>query len=276
LGLAELIDDGTIPQLYKAKAIEIQNWISQHGDECIAGFVDTVEHAQVLAATWKLPNSGPWAPDITDVYVTIDSAHISNVSSPSDGPTTCDDLSDNNGIFFSDHSARPLTTIYEARLGAGHGTLTGPVYVGAPITGTGDFASRSTNCTGLNCSTAGFSVDGNSWAIDHLELRGDGPLTVTNGIATGVLTDVRLELYAQARGSAMTAGASTYTVPVGAAYFIAVGHDGDDTVTLPVKNSTPIVGTLDQGVWSLEPFELAYQDDLGNTWTLTVSATNWL
>lgn len=279
-GLKTLIDEGTVPLVFRPKAKKVQNWIAENTSACIAGFVDTHANATLLQATWNLPDDGPWTPTLDDVYVKIDYASAASVYRPEPGTELCNSLHDNNDKLFADLSGTPLPNSYKVELDEADGDLLGPVYGGSRISGAGDFASLATSCSDPYCSIASFSDDSTtgSWAIDRMVLYVDGPLVVSNGVSNETITDGRIELYKQAHGTiTYVGGVFEYTIPAGAAHFLVVGASSGDVATLPLPNTTDITATLlSNGVWLFDPFEIEYVDDLSNTWTLTVNASEWL
>ena len=277
-GLETRINDGTVPVAVKGKAVEIQKWIALRTTECMDALEaeDEFGAPDWLGSTWDLPNNGPWAPDVSDVYLTIYWAEIEDVYLPEE-PEICHSLHDNDTNVFTDQSSTPLINAYPVELDEADGDLLGPIYGAGRINGSGDFASLSTSCSDPFCSTASFSVGSSSdFAIDSMVLYADGPLVVTNGTLAETVTDVRIELYEQALGFATCVTSCTYTVLAGDAHFVVVGVNGGDDATLALPNSTNITATVSGGVWSLDPFEIEYVDDLSETWTLTVNSSEWL
>jgi hypothetical protein len=246
IGLEQLVKSGRVPLTYRAKIIAIQNYLALHTTTCIRELVDTHALPDYLTARWDLPNNGPWAPLLRDAYVTIDLAAIFGVHAPTRGPTQCVDLNDNNARFFNDESAAALATTHTVNLDEGD----------------------------ADTSTASFSEDheGN-WMIDRMTLHMDA-LALTSGTQVQTLTDARLELYGQAQGAISTG--SIYSIPASHAHFVVVGRSGDEIVTLPLTNATPITATLTSGVWAFAAFELEHQDERANTWRLPVAASTWL
>ncbi len=279
VGLAKLIDDGTIPS-FGGKAIDVQNWIAQNSTACIAGLVDTHPSPTRLEARWELPANGPWAPQLSDVYVEVFYAQLleTGIYAPEDGPAICTSLNDNNNVFFTDQTQPPLSAGFDVKLESGSGSLLGPVYLGGRVSGAGSFASLTTACTDPNCSYAQFSTDASgTWAIDRMQLFVDGRLIVSNGTDEETLDDVRIELYRQVLGTVQTTLLGTqYVIPARAAHFVVSGKSGDDIVTLAVPNATEITATMSAGEWTVDPFDLVYVDDASNTWTLTVGSSDWL
>jgi len=268
--LKMLIDAGKIPAGYKDRAIEVQNWMANHTTDCFNGLIDTNDASTVLMARWDLPNNGPWSPDLTDVYVQIDVAFVTDVHSPADNPLTCTSVHDNDGTIFS----KPITPIGPSTvltLGQGSGQLQGPASAFA------EFTAIATACTDPWCSTAVLSADDqHNWSIDALTLRVAGDLRVSDGEDQVLIHDARLELQAPAAGTWTTVDdKTTYMVPTGAAHFIIAGRYDDDWITLPVPSSSEIRATRTKDQWSVQPFTVDYLDDAGQRWTLTVDAATW-
>lgn len=280
--LKTAIDDGQVPNLAKSKAIEVQNWLAERTTECMIalGTSDSEPDPEFMTSIWNLPNNGPWAPQLEDVYLKIYFTSISGLHLP-ETPDTCDSLHDNDAMVFTDQSAPPFSNTFDVDLDEADGELSGPVYGGARITGSGDFASLSTSCSAPYCSTASFSMPevGNEWALDRLVLYADGPLVVSNGTLYETITDARVELYKQAIGDITTYGSgfTFFTIPAGGAHFVVVGKSGGEIVTLPVSTSTVFtMASMGGGAWWWNEFELEYVDDASDTWTLTVSQSEWL
>ena len=145
VGLAKLIDDGDIPNPL-GKATDIQNWIAQNTTACIAGLVDTDPDPLRLEALWNLPSTGPWSPQLSDVFVEVIYASLTadGVYAPEGGPDTCESLNDNNQEVFTDQTVPPLSAGFDVTLESGGGFLLGPVYQGARVSGSGDFGSLTT------------------------------------------------------------------------------------------------------------------------------------
>ena len=279
VGLAKLIDDGDIPNPL-GKATDIQNWIAQNTTACIAGLVDTDPDPLRLEALWNLPSTGPWSPQLSDVFVEVIYASLTadGVYAPEGGPDTCESLNDNNQEVFTDQTVPPLSAGFDVTLESGGGFLLGPVYQGARVSGSGDFGSLTTSCTDPTCSAAHFSVDSTGvWAIDRMQLFVDGPLVVSNGTDDETIDDARIELWRQVQGTVQVTRMGTqYVIPAGAGFFVISGKSGGEVVTIPVPNATSITATLTAGEWAVSPFDLVYVDDASNTWTLTVGSSDWL
>jgi hypothetical protein len=273
VGLAALINDGKVPKLYEAKAIDIQHYIAQHTEDCVQALLaDEVGAPYYLQASWHLPDDGPWAPQATGVRLTIDTAWITDMYLPDD-PDPCEGLGDNVGEVFS-ADPNPLPDIYDITLDEADGGLFGP----NEITGSAAFASLSTACADPYCSVATFSTQDSEFSIDRMQLHVAGDLRVTNGDDVDVIANARLELYSQAFGKISGGGRAplVHTVEAGAAQFVVVGQSAGEWVTIPVLTSTPIVAHEHGGAWSLETFSLAFVDDGGGVWTMTVGASEWL
>jgi hypothetical protein len=275
IGLATLINNGTVPDVLKPKAIEIQHYFADHIDECIAEFKfdeDTAPHF-LENARWDLPDDGPWSPaELSDVYVKVNFALITDLFQP-EQPDTCTDLDSNNGYVFTPPPL-PLINVYDVDLDEGGGGIVGP----NRITASAPFASLSTDCTDPHCSLATFSTEGSDFAVDQMLLYVDGDLRVTNGIDSEAISNARLELYGQAHGNITGGGRrpTLHTIPPGQAQFLVVGHAIDEWVTIPVMNSTAIVAREAGGSWTVDAFALEYVDDAGSTWTVRVDTTDWL
>lgn len=278
-GLAVLIEDGTVPNALKGKAIDVQNWIAERTTECIAGLVDTNNSPIYLEAKWELPNTDvPWEGDFEDVYVEVVSAVIPSVYKPENGALTCTSLHENDDEVFTDESSSPFSNTYDVELDEADGDISGPYYQGGRVVASSDFASLSTSCGAPTCSVAHFSdeVTG-AWAIDSMSLFADGSVVFSNGTITETVTDARLELYKQATGSVSSGtGGLEYTISAGDAYFIFAGEANDEVATLVVSNSTDIVATESSGIWTLDPFDVEYVDDSSDSWVLTVNTSDWL
>lgn len=273
-GLATLINDGTVPLVAKEKAIEVQHYLALHSDDCIAALLLEEDDSPYFLenARWDLPDDGPWAPQLSSVHIEIDHAIITDLHLP-EQPITCSDLSKNNGFTFTP-PAIPLINVFDVDLDEGGGGIVGPNRIKA----SGAFASLSTNCTDPQCSYATFSTDGSDFAIDRLQLYVNGDLRISNGADTERISNARLELYSQARGS-ITGGGRVpivHTISPGQAQFLVVGEAAGETVTIPVLTNSPIVAHETAGAWTLDPFALEYIDDAGETWTVQVRITEWL
>lgn len=273
-GLATLINDGTVPNVIKDKATDVQHYLAEHGDECISALMFDQDDNPIYLeeARWNLPDEGPWAPQLSDVFVEIKFAIITDLYLP-DEPATCVDLSDNDGAVFTPPEA-PLINVLDVDLDEGGGGIVGP----GRISATAPFASLSTDCIDRYCSIATFSTAADKFAIDRMLFYVDGDLRVTNGTDSESISNVRVELYDQAIGSITGGGRAptVHTIAAGQAQFLVVGHAAGEWVTIPVLTTTPIVAHETGGTWSLDAFALEYVDDMGETWTLRVDASQWL
>lgn len=272
--LAAMINDGTVPDIYKAKAIDIQNYLAQNTDECIAGFLpDMSDYPWFLEeARWDLPAEGPWSPQLSNVYIEVNFMLLNDLQIP-EQPEVCPSLNINNDDLFTP-PPMPLINVFDVDLDEGGGGIFGP----NRISGSTTFASLATGCSEPRCSYASFSTDGVEFAIDRMQLFVDGDLRVNNGIDSEVISNARLELYHQAHGTITGGGREPIqqSIPPGHAQFLVVGQAADEWVTIPVLTSTPIVARETSGTWTVDAFALEYMDDMGNTWSLRVDASDWL
>jgi hypothetical protein len=274
LNLKKLIDDGTIPGSYKARATDVQNWLADHTTQCVEGLVDNDDSPTGLGARWELPNNGPWTPELTDVFVQINVAVLTSVYTPN-VPANCESLHDNDDVFFT--KPAPFVPGGDLALTAGSGALYGPDYGNGPISAAAAFASSDTDCSDPWCSTSTIWADNQgNWSIDAMVLRVAGELRVEDGVESAPISEVRLELQAPAAGQwALVKEQPVYQIPSGAAHFVLVGRVDDEWVTLPVPSSSPITATHGEHGWRLEPFSIDYRDDLGQPWTVAVGPSAW-
>ena len=275
LGLKKLIDDGTVPLLYRGKAVDVQKYLAQNWGACVQNLVDIQDAPDLLSARWDLPTEGPWNP-IEDVFVEIDIATLDGVYAP-EGPATCESLHVNNHTFFGEESASPDSS--DLDLEWGEGRLNGPTYGPLPVSGRGPLASLASSCTDPFCSTLRISDDASdgSWTLEEMVLFVDGEFVVTDGQLSQTLTDVRLELYGPAAGK-VTQGASgglSHLIPAGGAHFVVAGKTDGQAVTIPVINSSPLLANKASASWSFAPFSIDYLDEMGGRWKLELSAMDW-
>ncbi|MCA9684274.1 MAG: hypothetical protein KC457_18910, partial [Myxococcales bacterium] len=268
-----------IPGAYKARAIDIQNWIAKNTTECIKGLVDTNDGPTGLSARWDLPNDGPWTPELTNVYLEINIATLDSVYTP-DVAATCTSLHDNDDAFFT-KPATPLVPPDTLALTTGEGALHGPDYGNGPLSAKASFAAADNDCEAPWCSTASIWADkqGN-WSIDAMQLRVAGALRIADSSESALISDVRIELQAPAAGQwGLVKDQPVYQIPAGGAHFVLVGRADDEWVTLPVSSSSAITASRSDPEhapgWSLDPFSIDYHDDLGRQWTVAVGASDW-
>lgn len=281
-GLAAQIKDDTVPGPQKPAARDVQQFLAANTQTCINTFFaewppstpNWIFSFSSISGEWNLPGDQDYSTDFTNVQATFSST-ITDVWAP-EGPDTCTDLSSNDHEIIFD-AIQPLDIDLDIYLDNADGDLIGPVYGGAQIAGSADFASDLTSCTDPKCSRASISYDGNNaFSIDRMSLYVDGALVVSNGVDAETIYDGRIDLLTPATGTwSIVGGDTVYEIPSGGAEFLVTGQSDGDFATLAVSLTTSITATESAGDWTFDAFTLTFTDDSSNLWTADVGTSVW-
>jgi hypothetical protein len=266
----------------------LANWVNQNQETCLQAFLldtgildlpdqdtcDPIDVTDMLKTTWIIPNSDDW-PDITDAFITLTSAEITDIYIPNDGtalecvgPTAF-----NSGVSFVEIGPEDPGAI-KMVLDDGMGMLAGPEIDGEPVIGYGSLRSRDTGCGPGKCSSARFQdwMDG-TWDLTGLWLYGAAPAVVGNRSATMIVDSYNMVLEGSVTGVSPQHG--LYEIAAGRARFV-VGATGAGTGASLRATNTSVISLRERGAgWYVLPFSIGYVDAGGKTWDLTISQTNW-
>lgn len=267
--------------------VALANWVNDNQHECHNTFIldtgiwslpqqdtcDPVDIAEMLKTTWHLPNSDDW-PDITDPFITLDSAEILDLYIPSDGTALeCTGPSFNEGVSFLEVDPEDPGEI-KMVLDDGTGMLVGPEVEGNPVTGYGRLRSLETGCGPGQCSNARFRdwMDG-TWDLTGLWLYGASPAVVGNRSTMITVDSHNIALERGVTGVSPRHG--LYEIGAGRARFVVGATAAGSGASLRATNTSTISLRESEAGWYVLPFSIAYTDAGGKTWDLTVSQTHW-
>jgi hypothetical protein len=156
----------------------------------------------------------------------------------------------------------------------------GPELLGGRVSAAGRFTSLASGCADPWCSWLELSTDdaGGLWALEELELFGDGPLSMTNGSVSITAERVAIRLYETGLGTVPIddIGAGVYTLLPGAAHFVISGVGAGSIYDLRwASNVSPITVHDRDGGWMLDSFVIEHVDRDGERWSIAIPPTTW-
>ena len=108
----------------------------------------------------------------------------------------------------------------------------------------------------------------------------DDTVFITSGAVSLTAERVQLRLWGQALGHKVldpyTGQVLGYEIPTGAAQFMISGlntYEGSNRFM--AVNSTSIWLTEDSGRWSIDSFDVEFEDGSGKLWTVTLGDSRW-
>lgn len=228
----------------------------------------------MLETTWHIPNSDDW-PDITDAFITLNVAEITDIYIPDDGTALeCTGLTAfNAGVSFLEIDPEGPGEI-KMVLKDGMGMLAGPELDGDPVIGYGSLRSLETGCWPGKCSNARFQdwMDG-TWDLAGLWLYGGSPTVVGNGSTTMTIDSYNIALERGVTGVSPRHG--LYEIGAERARFVVGTRGAGSGASLRATNTSTISLRESHAGWYVLPFSIGYVDTEGKTWELTVSQTHW-
>jgi hypothetical protein len=265
----------------------LANWVNENQQECHNTFIldtgiwglphqdtcDPVEITEMLETTWYIPNSDDW-PDITDAFITLDAAELTDIYIPNDGTALeCTGPNFNAGVSFLDVEPEDPGEI-KMMLEDGMGMLAGPKLDGKPVIGYGDLRSLETGCGPGKCSNAHFRdwMDG-TWDLTGLWLYGASPTVVGNRSTTITVDSYNIALERPVTGVSPRHG--LYEIEAGRARFVVGATAAGSGASLRATNTSTISLRESDVGWYALPFSISYTDTEGKAWDLTVSQTHW-
>lgn len=266
----------------------LANWVNNNQQECFQTFLgdtgiwglphqDTcnpIDVAGMLQTTWNIPNSNDW-PDLTDPFITLSSAEITDLYIPNDGTALecVGPTGFNSGVSFIEIGPEDPGEI-EMVMVDGAGLLAGPKLDGDVVVGQGSLRSLETGCGSGKCSTARFQdwMDG-TWGLTGLWLYGASPVVV--GISSGTMTLDSYNIVLESSVTGVSPQHGLYEIDAGRARFV-VGATGVGTgASVRATNASEISLRETTTGWYILPFSITYLDAGGETWDLTIGPTHW-
>jgi hypothetical protein len=277
--LEAAINDGSFGA-YAGQAANVQTWIADHYGDCFTALVtnNTVALPDV-DSFWELGDFG----DLTGVVMHVDApSGIDGVNLPSDEAEwiSCHGADNNNDQVFEDGHPPNGDTVVSVDLATDlQAGLSGPTILGGTVTATATF---DVDCAPHGCPSAEFSYDANSaqFTMEEFDVFDVDPVIITNGSYSISADRVQMRLWAQAVGHEVLDPAnghpSGYEIPAGAAQFLISGSsNGMGSNRFMAVNSTVIWITADRGRWSIDGFDVEFEDGNAELWTITLDGSRW-
>ncbi|PRP93074.1 hypothetical protein ENSA5_45660 [Enhygromyxa salina] len=268
------------------QAQKLQNWLAGHQQDCFNALYKLTDvPGKLTPVSWTINNgkNGDW-PGLNGFVITLGSAQVDSASLPEseDDYLSCHDNDFNNTEFFEEAvpispGINSVTHLVESS----PASVMGPELHGGQVFGVGSFASQATDCAAPWCSqleiTEGEPYGG--WTLEELELYGDGPASLTNGIAVLPVERVAIRLYQVGLGAIQSdrSGAPVYAIQAGEAHFVLSGVGAGAVYDLRWgTNASAITARKDGSGWVIDSFVIEHFDAKGERWTVTVPHTSWL
>ncbi|PRQ05643.1 hypothetical protein [Enhygromyxa salina] len=280
--LEKLVEDGSFGA-YAGQGAKLQQWIATNYKSCFEELRtnDTISKAGEIASSWSIPNSAQW-PDFDNFVISIDEGTlVSGIIQPSDPADwlSCFSALDNNDEIFEDAVPPSGGVTHGVDLDSGvAGSLVGPVALGGQVTATVSF---SPECVAKGCSRAELWRDATSGAtlvVQDITLF-TGSFSVDNGNGVSMLVDsARVSLYESAQTTPIydaEGQLEAHVIQPGDAFFLFSGSAANVHDHYLASNATAITISQVQATWQLDPFEVRYVDERGQTWTLALGPSTW-
>lgn len=266
----------------------LANWVNDNQHECHDTFIldtgiwslpnqytcDPVDITDMLETTWHIPNSNDW-PDITDAFITLDSAEVLDLYIPSDGTALecTGPTSFNEDVSFLEIEPEGPGEV-KMVLDDGMGMLMGPEVDDHPVMGYGRLRSLATGCGPGHCSNARFRdwMDG-TWDLTGLWLYGASPAEVGNQSTPIIVDSYNIALERAVTGFSPRHG--LYEIDAGRARFVVGAIAAGSGASLRATNTSTISLRESDVGWYALPFSIGYVDTEGRAWHLTINQTHW-
>lgn len=281
--LEKMVGDGSFGA-YAGQGAKLQQWVAVNYVDCFNSLLmnDTAPESGKLISSWAIPNNPDW-PDLDNFVISIDDGtRVTGMIQPGDPSEwlACSSALDNNDSIFEDGTTPGGGVVHGVEL-AGNldGALGGPSLFGGSVAATVHF---SPNCASKGCSTATLwqVADASALLLADLTLFADA-FVIANGNGMSMVVDsARISLYEQAKAKPRYASAGTgeidgFVIPPGDAFFLFSGVAGDVADHYLARNSRAVEIAYTNGAWEIQPFEIAYVDERGETWSVSLGASQW-
>ncbi|KIG12562.1 hypothetical protein DB30_01272 [Enhygromyxa salina] len=274
------VNDGSFG-IFAKKVAPIQVWIAQNYKECFDSLLNnnSAKLPQVVSH-WTLGDFG----DVTGVVVSVTTpTKIDGVSLPKDESEwiSCTNAQGNNDQIFEDgHTPNGGIFVGVDLAVPLDADLAGPSILGGAVTAAASFDAV---CGPRGCPAAAFSYDANGtgFTLEEFDVFEDDAVVITNGVASLVAERVQVRLWKQALGYKVieptTGHVLGYEIPEGAAQFVVSGVDAaEGSNRFMAINSTDIWLTREPSAWSIDSFDVEFEDGSGSSWTLTFGDSRWV